>query len=414
VNGLLWRALFVAIALLLVGGPLALTFQGCQETVQAVDTGPPLPDAGASRACGDVGPYGWDPRAQQVAGINDAGESSTFFGVWGMSDKAVWAVGSGGTVIHYDGTQWIRQTTPTTVTLTGVWGVTEKDVWAVGLNGTVIHYDGTEWKDASPPILVFHTGDGGPPTGDAAAAITRNLWGVWATGKTSTEALYAVGDYGTVIYFDGKLKLWSDKIPITVPGDGGTKTVKVQDQLNGVWGASANRVYIVGNFGTVLEGNKTGLALQNTGITKDLHAVWGRSDGDVYAVGTNGTVLNRRSGSWTAIPGAPKQVLRGVWGPSNNSSVAYIVGWDGTLLKMAGSGKNRTFDPYYCIIPGRRLEAIWGTLVPITMFDAGTVAPVPVGDATVPPDLTAPTDSGIPMVPLVWVVGASGMVITGP
>jgi len=409
---IIWRIASAALFLSLLATPVVLVAQGCEEQDGNADSSVPNPDVGAARACGDVGLYNWAASVQQVAGLGDAGEMSTLFGVWGTSEKAVWAVGTHGTVLHYDGAQWIRQQSPTTQTLTSVWGTTEKDVWAVGYGGTVIHYDGTSWKDHSPPLAVFHTADGGPPTGDAATQILRNLWGVWVTGKVSTEALYAVGDNGTVIYFDGILKLWSDKIPVTRAG----VVVKVQDQLTGVWGTGANRIFIVGNFGTILEGSKAGLAVQDSqGVTKDLNAVWGRNNNDVYAVGTSGTILHRNSSGWKDISsGAPKQVLRGVWGPSNNSSYTFVIGWDGTLLRMRGGpgfSEDAEFDPYYCIIPGRRLEAIWGTLVPITMFDAGTVTPV-VGEAG-PPDMS-PVDLGIPQVPLVWVVGASGMVVVGP
>lgn len=410
---MLARMATAALALALVAGPVVLAVQGCEETSATVDGSVTVADVASARACGDVGPFGWVPESQKATAINDAGELATLFGVWGTDENAVWAVGTGGTVIHYDGAQWIRQKTPTDVTLTAVWGTTEKDVWAVGHHGTVIHYDGTEWRDQSPPLLVFHTADGGPPSGDAAAEIKRNLWGVWATGKVYTEALYAVGDNGTVIYFDGKNKLWSDKIPVTAAG----AAVRIQDQLSGVWGASASKVYIVGNFGTVLEGTKAGLTVQKTGITKDLHAVWGRSNSDVYAVGTSGTVLHRGGGGWKALTGAPGQVLRGVWGPGNKSSTTYIVGWDGTLLRMTGGptfSNGAHFDPFYCIKPGRRLEAIWGTLVPVTMFDGGLPPPTPVGDAGVPDLQVSPVDLGIPLVPLVWTVGASGTVIIGP
>jgi hypothetical protein len=404
---MLWRIVSAALALALLLTPVLLVSQGCEETSQVEDGPAPLPDAGGSRACGDVGPFGWAPAVQGSA-KGDSGEASTLFGVWGASEKAIWAVGTAGKVLHYDGTEWKSQALPENVTLTSVWGTSETDVWAVGYAGKVFHYDGMEWKDHSPPDTVFVTTDGGVPTGDAGTALRRNLWGVWATGKVATEALYAVGDAGLVIFFDGKLKLWSAKIPVTAGG----KAVKVQDQLNGVWGTSMNKVYIVGNFGTILEGSRTGLAIQKTGITKDLHSVWGRSDNDVYAVGTGGTILHRRSGAWKPVAGAPKQVLRGVWGPSNMASITYVVGWDGTILRMSGGpgfSKGAQFDPYYCVVPGRRLEAIWGTLVPITMFDAGAIGPTE-------DDLGATViDMGSnQMVPAVWVVGASGMVIAGP
>jgi hypothetical protein len=402
------QVLSALFALTVIGAPIVLVVWGtfsCKEEEQAVDFAQITPADAGVRGCGDVGPFAWEAGMQKsAASLGDAGLAS-LFGVWGASEKEIFAVGTGGKAIFYDGTEWKDQPTPTTENLTAVWGTTAKDVWAAGFNGTVIHFDGVDWKEHTPPDSVFYTGDGGAPTGDAAAALRRNFWGIWAAGTVTTDALYVVGDAGTVVYFDGKLKLWSDKIPVT--GDG--QPVKIHDQLNAVWGSSANKVYIAGNFGTVLIGSKSGLTVQDTKITKDLHGVWGRGDNEVYVVGTGGTVLQYRGGSWKELSGenvsaAPKQVLRGIWGPANNAAITYIVGWDSTLLRMTGGpgfAEGANFDPYYCVIPEiHRLEAIWGTLVPGPMPDAG--ADFTLGDA------------GVPMVPAVWAVGASGMVISGP
>jgi hypothetical protein len=367
----------------------------------------------------------WTPQVHgDAAKIGDSGTLANLLGIWGASESEIYAVGSEGTVIFYDGQNWNKQATPTSAFLTAVWGTAANDVWAVGFDGTVIHYDGTGWFDHSPPLAVFHTADGGPPTGDAGDLLRRNLWGVWATGTPgTTNVLYAVGNDGAVIHFDGNLKIWSDKIPVTADG----APMRVQDDLNAVWGTGPNRVYIVGDFGTILEGGKNGLAVQNTGVTKDLHGVWGTSNNNVYAVGTGGTILHR-GGSWRRIEGAPKQVLRGIWGPSNNLRVTYIVGWDGTLLRMTGGpgfSQGANFDPFYCIVPGHRLEGIWGTILPMDPVDAGPPPPPPpdlgatdadLGPADYrppPPDLPL-DDAGIPWLPAVWVAGASGMVVSGP
>src|SRR5262245_26790825 len=53
--------------------------------------------------------------------------------VWGSGKDDVWAVGSGGTIIHYDGSAWkpTPPDPPTMNTFYGVWGSGAKDVWVV-------------------------------------------------------------------------------------------------------------------------------------------------------------------------------------------------------------------------------------------------------------------------------------------
>jgi hypothetical protein len=57
-----------------------------------------------------------------------------------MSD--VFAVGSGGTILRYDGRVWSPMTSGTTVTLNSVWGSSSSDIFAVGSGGMILHYDG--------------------------------------------------------------------------------------------------------------------------------------------------------------------------------------------------------------------------------------------------------------------------------
>jgi hypothetical protein len=48
-----------------------------------------------------------------------------------------------GTILHYDGAVWSQMDSGTSEHLTGVWGASERDVFAVGVGGTILHYDGT-------------------------------------------------------------------------------------------------------------------------------------------------------------------------------------------------------------------------------------------------------------------------------
>lgn len=400
------RRVISALAVLgAVAGCIIWLAPGCKEDVtQALDTAVAR-DVGQGN-CADAAPNSWRVEDIGAAATVDAGGSklTTFNSIWGVSEQEIFAVGRHGRIVRYDGVAWKTQQSKTSEHLTAVWGTSPKDVWAVGYNMTVLHYDGNQWQPMPVPIAAVKNFDGGGP--DATAGLLKqNLWGVWSGGKLVSDAVWAVGDNGTVLHFDPKSKIWTGKIKVTAAGS----ATEIQDQLNDVWGASPTKVYIVGHFGTILTGSKNGLAKMaiDPGTTKDLIGVWGRRSSEIYAVGTGGTVLQLRGGStWKGIKGAPKQVLRAIWGPSNTNAVTYIAGWDGTLLRMSGGpgfAKGAKFDPFYCIVPNTRLEDVWGTLVPGQVPEAG-----------LGPDAGPVPDAGLPPVPSAWVVGAAGTILHGP
>jgi hypothetical protein len=110
-----------------------------------------------------------------------------FFGVWGSSGSDVFAVGSGGVIIHYDGTAWSRmESPPRDGDLIGVWGNSPQDVFAVGdMDGwgpggccsDVLHFDGTSWR-----VLTGMSG--------------QSLEKVW----TTPERAFIVGTGPTIIH----------------------------------------------------------------------------------------------------------------------------------------------------------------------------------------------------------------------
>ena len=66
-----------------------------------------------------------------------------------------WAVGSGGTIIRWDGTEWSTVTSPTTVFLYSVFMVSADDGWAVGNSGEIIQWTGTEWIPEFPTVIIM-------------------------------------------------------------------------------------------------------------------------------------------------------------------------------------------------------------------------------------------------------------------
>ena len=141
-------------------------------------------------------------------------------GVWASGPNDIFASGSNGTVMHYDGTSWTKLTTGTTAPLHTVWGSSPTDVYFGGgdINGSLLlHYDGSSFTTTRP---------GGRFINDLH-------------GRTP-NAIYAVGEEGLIVRFDGSR--W-------VQEDSG-----VGEPLYDVWASPDGNVYVVGSNALILRG----------------------------------------------------------------------------------------------------------------------------------------------------------------
>jgi hypothetical protein len=59
--------------------------------------------------------------------------------VWAQATDDAWIVGTGGTILHWDGKRWSAQASGTTNDLSGVWEGKMGDVWVVGA-GTILRH----------------------------------------------------------------------------------------------------------------------------------------------------------------------------------------------------------------------------------------------------------------------------------
>ena len=131
-----------------------------------------------------------------------SGTTQQLNGVWGTSASDVFAVGVQGVILHYDGSTWSTMASFATCgcwddlhaphgyedmsgCLFGVWGSAWNDVYAVGwkdgTGGIILHYDGSIWSTSFGIENV----------------ILRDVW-----GGSSSDVL-AVGDGGTILHYAG-------------------------------------------------------------------------------------------------------------------------------------------------------------------------------------------------------------------
>ncbi len=155
---------------------------------------------------------------------------------WGTSSNDMFFVGDTGTILHFDGTNWTRMSTPTTKDLQNVWGTASNDIWAAGYNsstgqGTLLHYDGSAWRED-----VLST------SGTASAYGVRGLY----ESDSAGHKFIAVS--GSEVFKRRDNGAWT--IDTTVPNG---------DHIGiGVYGNAANDLLIVGGWGVVAHWNGIG------------------------------------------------------------------------------------------------------------------------------------------------------------
>ena len=91
--------------------------------------------------------------------IVPSGTTETVESVWGSSATDIWAVGTAGTILHYDGAKCSSVQSGTDLPLYAVWGSSASDVWAVGATRddpgtprTALHFNGTTWTSVPAGI----------------------------------------------------------------------------------------------------------------------------------------------------------------------------------------------------------------------------------------------------------------------
>jgi hypothetical protein len=258
-------------------------------------------------------------------------------GVWGTSAENVFAVGSRGAILHFDGERWRRFKSGSSKHLAAVWAGAGTQAFAVGLDGTILHFDGRGWEAEK-------------------SGTSNTLVSVWGA---SPSDVFAVGRGGTILHFDGRA--WTRQ-------PSGTKV-----DLSAVWGAgaaSSTDVYAAGDRGTLLhyDGSRWTQAVPSFGWHWNLTALGGTSGANVYAAGwrrpsgalreeREGVVLRYDGARWSEVAGGDNQISTGLWAASPDE--VYFVG-----PALNGLEQIRRFDGqvFQVVDSESRLapQAVWG------------------------------------------------------
>ncbi len=247
--------------------------------------------AAAWLACGrdeppDVSNWTWF-REPMVGGVS-------LTALDGSGPRDVWAVGAGGTLLHWDGRDWRRyQAGLTTLDLHAVATLTGNTAWAVGEDGIILRFHNGQWYNT-----YYATG--------------VDLWGVDVADDGSA---FAVGDAGTIYHYDGTD--WKNVSP-----------AGLTDDLRAVAMAGGGTAWAVGDNGAILYYDGATWRRDASPTRERLNAVTVTAAG-AHAAGDNGVILYHDNGTWRLMPNNHTRELNGLaWAGDR----AFAVGNDGTLL----------------------------------------------------------------------------------
>lgn len=388
--------MLVAAGLGLTSASLSLAFAGC-ATAAFPETVPPVFDA---QRPSDTGVSDGDAEAGHCANDDCAtyplacsattlcAAAATFdrranlLGIWASGPSDVWAAGTLGTVVHYDGTTWSAVPTGRKETIRSLWGNGPANVWLAGTNDFVMHsqastlktgtwdvydaFDGTNiacpisglWGSATrglwgtlqclnyssvfptPTNTVLHSSgwqtDGGPTWESEyqSVSIASNTWQVNAIFGFGEQDLWVGGSGGIVFHRRGN-----------TGGDSGIDDTNQWAEINSraavginsIGGSGPNDVWMVGDLGLVRHWN--GASIDTIDVPDDIpkldfHGIWGSSPTDVWIVGENALLVHFDGTRFTRIPvGGLTTILptfRKVW-KSDTTQQLWVVG-DGILL----------------------------------------------------------------------------------
>ncbi len=236
----------------------------------------------------DVLGWQWENPLPQGTALND---------MWGESADNIYAVGDGGTILHFDGVKWTVEPVDAKDWSYGIWGSGANNIYAVGLRA-VLHYNGISWNRTEIDAPGY-------------------LYGIWGT---SASNIYAVGEVSTIMHYDGNT--WT-----AMPNN-------ANRPLYDVWGTSPTNVYAVGYSGTIVHYDGGTWSIMPSPTTQHLKSVWGTSATNIYASGENGTLLHYDGTTWVEIQTPVTVTLRDIHG--SNESDIYISTSNGNVLHFDG------------------------------------------------------------------------------
>lgn len=254
----------------------------------------------------------------------------------------VWAVGSQGTVLHYDGSSWKLVASGTLQDLQGVSASSTTNIWVAGGElGLVLKSTGgtfsavttgsatrTTGVYANSPNLVFVS------TNSTKILRYNGTWNIDDSNSRSVGKLNGISGTGTNVWVYGE-----DNTISHYSGSGATWNISLRDRTPlGIFATGASDGYIM-NFDSQMyknAGNDFNLVSGPAGASS-LTGIWGTSATNIFTSGPSGVLYRYDGSQWTKIQTASQEAYIYVKGSGTAPNDVWAVGQRGVITHWDGS-----------------------------------------------------------------------------
>lgn len=243
-------------------------------------------------------------------------------GIYGFDENNIIVVGTYGSYGYsaiWNGSNWNETNFfryfpngDTVWALRSVWGSSPDDVWAVGDFGTIIHWDGTEWRK----VVINLPSD-------------RAFWDVWGTDESNVYAVtLSLSDQSELFHYDGNQ--WTE---VT------TQLPSMERSLTSIWIDKNNTGYLAGNTTIYYDGSNWNYIYINQ--TRFLTRVRGSNSANVFIGGQRGRVHHFNGVNWLDYPElfADTGQLNEIKGIQVFDEKVFLVGYTDKALVYRGTNK---------------------------------------------------------------------------
>lgn len=250
----------------------------------------------------------------------------SLFGVCYASDTEVWMIGELGRIFHSTdgGATWERQFADTKRPFLALACVAPGQAWIAGKSG-----------------VMYRTTDGGATWTAVTTGSNRH---VFALAFANARRGHAVGDFGTMVHTEDGGASWTVQgVPpeVELPEMALDMGVEPGDiNLYGLSYADADRVWAVGEFGTIMASQNGGRAWtqQRGPFESTLFGVYFADPLHGWAVGLDSVILRTEDGGATWVPLPPPVRQRSFYDVRVVGRRGWVVGDSGTVLTSTDGG----------------------------------------------------------------------------
>lgn len=257
------------------------------------------------------------------------GTADAFYGVWGTSPSDIFAVGTGGTICHYDGTGWSKQLSGTLDDLRAVWGRASNDVFAVGNSGVVLHHDGVGWRRLDIDSVASFHAIGASGADVQIAGLLGEVYDYNGSGLSTVSAPSVLDKHAAAPSPGNEYIVRNDRVYRWRDG-AWTSVLQTSPYIGALWVSASGVAHAYANTDLY---RSDGLTWAPPVITNYAPAgLVGADESDLYGFRTAvpSTVGRYNGSTWTTIATTPTQLVDIAWA----GGTAFVVGNDSNLPRV--------------------------------------------------------------------------------